>query len=166
MKQQLIVSGIGGQGVLFLTRIIAEAALRAGRPVLTAETHGMAQRGGSVISTLKVGDFRSPLIRRGQADAGLFLHGPNLELHAPLVRPDGTLFVNREGAGAGLGVNATALAREAGNPLLANLILLGFALRRQVLFCSTAEAEEAIRVLSPARFAEQNLAALHRGLQL
>ena len=75
MKQQLIVSGIGGQGVLFLTRVIAQAAVNRQMPVLTAETHGMAQRGGTVLSTIKVGDFASPLIRAGQVGRGLGAYG-------------------------------------------------------------------------------------------
>jgi len=74
MRQQLVISGLGGQGVLFLTRVIAESALRRGVAVLTAETHGMAQRGGSVLSTIKVGGFRSPLIARGTADVGLIAY--------------------------------------------------------------------------------------------
>ncbi len=165
MKQQLIVSGLGGQGVLFLTRVIAETAVHRRLPVLTAETHGMAQRGGSVLSTLKIGDFRSPLIRRGQADAGLFLHAANLALHRPLVKPDGALIVNRQEAGEGREIDAAGLARQAGNPLLANLILLGCAVCRQAIFCSAQEVEEAIRALSPAKFFEQNLAAFRLGLQ-
>ena len=66
--QQKVISGVGGQGVLFDTRLMAEAAIRKGLPVLTSETHGMAQRGGTVISHLKVGAYTSPLIRTGQAD--------------------------------------------------------------------------------------------------
>ena len=46
LEQQIIISGVGGQGVLFITRLLAEAAIQKGHSVLTAETHGMAQRGG------------------------------------------------------------------------------------------------------------------------
>ena len=66
MKQQIVVSGIGGQGVLFVTRILAEAAIERGMEVLTSETHGMAMRGGTVISHVKAGPFTSPLIRTGR----------------------------------------------------------------------------------------------------
>ena len=45
LKQQIIISGVGGQGVLFVTRLLAEAAIQKGMPVVTSETHGMAQRG-------------------------------------------------------------------------------------------------------------------------
>ncbi|MDX9822298.1 MAG: 2-oxoacid:acceptor oxidoreductase family protein, partial [Syntrophales bacterium] len=98
MKQQIVISGTGGQGVLFVTRVIAEAALREGYPVLTSETHGMAMRGGTVISHVKIGDFRSPLIRTRQADVGLFLAAENLAVHGRYLRPEGRACVNAPGA--------------------------------------------------------------------
>ena len=67
-NQQLIISGVGGQGVLFITRLLAEAAIAGGLPVLSSETHGMAQRGGIVVSHLKVGGFAGPR-RRARAAA-------------------------------------------------------------------------------------------------
>ncbi|WP_305046740.1 2-oxoacid:acceptor oxidoreductase family protein [Geoalkalibacter sp.] len=165
MKQQIIVSGIGGQGVLFLTRVIAQAAVDRGLAVLTAETHGMAQRGGTVLSTIKVGDFHSPLIRSGQADVGLLLWEANLPVHQGLLKPEGRLLVNADKPGAGERIGATGLAREMGNAVLSNLILLGLALHEQALFCNAADCEQAIRTLAPEKFVAQNLAALHRGLE-
>jgi indolepyruvate ferredoxin oxidoreductase beta subunit len=67
--QQLIISGLGGQGVLFITKLLAGAAMAEDLPVFTSETHGMAQRGGNVISYLKIGDFSGPLIRPGRPTA-------------------------------------------------------------------------------------------------
>jgi indolepyruvate ferredoxin oxidoreductase beta subunit len=171
MKQQLIVSGMGGQGVLFLTRVIAEAGVLMGLEVLTAETHGMAQRGGSVLSTVKVGAFHSPLVRRGCADAGLFLHPDNLEAHGPYLRAGGRRFVNTSeqilvggGAEGVETVDATGLARDLGDPLLANLVLLGRAVSSGTLFCDTDQARAAVLALSRGKRAEANLAALERGL--
>lgn len=60
MNMQIAITGRGGQGVLFLTRILSECALEMGLEAIASETHGMAMRGGSVISTLKVGAFRGP----------------------------------------------------------------------------------------------------------
>ncbi len=94
MKQQIIVSGLGGQGALTLTRLLAEAAAAMGLPVITSETHGMAQRGGTVISMIKVGPFRGPLIPAGEADRGLFLHPKNLAVHRFYLRDGGAVFVN------------------------------------------------------------------------
>lgn len=164
MKQQIIVSGIGGQGALFLTRVIAQAAVDLDIPVMTSETHGMAQRGGTVISTIKVGPFASPLIRTGQADVALLLWEDNLGVHRPLVKDDGTLVINAEGVGPGLRIDASGIARKLGNAVLSNLVLLGCAVRHQALFCDQQACAAAIRKLAPARFVEQNLQAFYEGL--
>ncbi len=165
MKQQVIVSGIGGQGVLFLTRVIAQVAVNRGMAVLTSETHGMAQRGGTVLSTIKVGDFAGPLIRAGQADLGLLLWEENLAVHQPLLKEDGKLYLNTATEGAEERINASGIARSLGNAVLANLVLLGLAVRQQVLFCTAEECETAIRQLAPQKFVEQNLEAFHKGLK-
>ena len=165
MKQQIIVSGIGGQGVLFLTRVIAQAAVDRGLPVLTSESHGMAQRGGTVLSTLKVGDFAAPLIRTGQADAGLLLREANLPVHRPLLKASGALIINTEKAGEGDRIDASGIAREMGNAVLANLVLLGRAISRKALFCTEEECIAAIRKLAPAKYLEQNLQAFLTGFK-
>lgn len=164
IKQQIIVSGIGGQGVLFLTRVIAQVAVNRNIPVLTSETHGMAQRGGTVLSTIKVGDFASPLIRAGQAEVGLMLWEANLPVHKGLLKADGKLLISAVKKGEGERIDAAGIAREIGNPVLSNLVMLGLAVKKQALFCTAVECEEAIRQLAPARFVEQNLSAFHRGL--
>lgn len=164
MRQQIFVSGIGGQGVLFLTRVIAQTAVDQGLPVLTAETHGMAQRGGTVLSTIKVGDFASPLIRSGQADVGLLLWEANLSAHEGLLKPGGGLLLNTSGECKGLCIDAAGLARELGNAVLANLVLLGLAVHHGVLFCDASACREAIRALAPEKFLAQNLEALALGL--
>lgn len=164
MKQQIIISGIGGQGVLFLTRVIAQVAVNRGFPVLTSETHGMAQRGGTVLSSIKVGDFASPLVKAGQADIGLLLWEANLEVHEGLLKKDGKLFVSTAKEGVGERIDAAGIAREMGNPVLSNLVLLSLAVRRRALFCTAGECELAIRQLAPRKFVEQNLEAFHRGL--
>ncbi len=164
MKQQIIVSGIGGQGVLFLTRVIAQVAVDRGLPVLTAETHGMAQRGGTVLSTIKVGNFASPLIRTGQGDLGLLLWDDNLTVHRTLLKSTGTILLNSEQSGEGIRLDAAKLARELGNAVLLNLILLGRAVREQAIFCNAEECVAAIRKLAPQRFVEQNLQAFQKGL--
>ena len=166
MRQQIVISGLGGQGVLFLTRVIAEAALRQGAAVLTAETHGMAQRGGSVLSTVKIGAFRSPLIARGTADLGLFLAAENLPVHGPLLRPDGALVVSTPQPGAYRAVDAAAVARELGAPVLSNLVLLGFAVAHDLLCVDQADLEATIRTLSPPKLVAANLEAFHRGVAL
>ncbi|NCP78162.1 MAG: pyruvate ferredoxin oxidoreductase [Desulfuromonadales bacterium] len=164
MKQQIIVSGIGGQGVLFLTRVIAQVAVNRGLAVLTSETHGMAQRGGTVLSTIKVGSFAGPLIRTAQGDVGFFLWEANLPVHRGLLKPEGRLLISSDQAGEGARINATAMARALGNPVLANLVLLGFAVKQGALFCRARECEAAIRQLAPEKFVVQNLQAFEQGM--
>ncbi len=164
MKQQIIVSGIGGQGVLFLTRVIAQVAVNRGIPVLTSETHGMAQRGGTVLSTIKIGDFASPLIRTGQADLGLLLWEENLPVHQSLLQKKGTWIINTTHIDDHIGIDAAKIARDLGNAVLLNLVLLGAAIKHGSLIFTTEECETAIKQLAPKKFIEQNLAAFHKGL--
>ncbi|MFH0785969.1 MAG: 2-oxoacid:acceptor oxidoreductase family protein [Pseudomonadota bacterium] len=164
MKQQIIVSGIGGQGALFVTRVIAQAAVDLGIPVLTSETHGMAQRGGTVISTIKIGSFASPLIRTGQADVGLLLWENNLPVHRPLMKDDGVLVINAATLGEGIRLDASTIGRRLGNAVLSNLVLLGCAVRYKALFCDEQACVAAIRKLAPERFVDQNLQAFAEGL--
>ncbi len=155
-RQQVVLSGVGGQGILFLSRLLAEAAIAAGLPVLTSETHGMAQRGGVVVSHLKVGGFDSPLVRTGRADLLLVLKEENVVLHREFLADGGALVVNAPvpiDAGPGVrlhAVDADALALSAGAPHAANLVLLGFALTRigggtaGGFFCAAGEIREAL----------------------
>ena len=68
MDLQMVIAGLGGEGIIFMTRVLVEGLYRSGYPVISTETHGMAMRGGSVISQVKIGDHQSPLIRYGEAD--------------------------------------------------------------------------------------------------
>ena len=165
MKQQIIVSGLGGQGALTITRILAEAAAALGCEVLTSETHGMAQRGGTVISMIKVGPFRGPLIPAGQADVGLFLHPKNLMAHSFYLRTDAAVFINSEAPGEYQRLDAGFLARRLGAPVAANLILLGYAAGKLGLFCSPEILEQVIKDKTPERFREINLKALRSGVE-
>ena len=152
-NQQIIISGVGGQGVLFVTRLLAEAAINKGLAVFTSETHGMAQRGGTVLSHLKVGDYSSPLIRPAQADGLLALRAENLVQHGAFLKDGGWVITNGENHAPNDSrsqvdaIDADTLAQEIGNPKAVNLIVLGFALamaeqkgeNRNALFCSLAE---------------------------
>lgn len=166
MKQQLIISGLGGQGAVTLTRLLAEAALALGLPVLTSETHGMAQRGGTVISMVKVGPFKGPLIPLGGADVGLFLFEKNLQWHRPYLKPNGALVVNTTESGDYLAVDAQGLVSRQGLPAVtANLVLLGVAAGLGLLFCNAEVLTNLVREKSPPRFQEGNLRAWATGLR-
>lgn len=166
MKQQIIVSGRGGQGVLFVTRLLAEAGLEMGLDVLTAETHGMAMRGGTVISHVKIGSFKSPLIRKGLADTGLFFLHSNVAIHGSYVKPDGSCVVNTDRGGAYAAIDATKYAREIGSLLVTNLVLLGYAVSQETLFCDEAVMKKVIKKASHPRYVGLNLRGFDRGLQL
>ncbi len=141
--QQIIVSGVGGQGVLFITRLMAETALKLGYSILVSETHGMAQRGSIVISHLKIFSrdsfppFTSPLIRPQHADILLGLHPDSMDAHGFFLREDGKAYCNsNDGKAQGVfSVDATAVAAALAFPLAANLVLLGFASAGKRLFC-------------------------------
>ncbi|MDR0778762.1 MAG: 2-oxoacid:acceptor oxidoreductase family protein, partial [Methanomassiliicoccaceae archaeon] len=69
MKYVIQIVGVGGQGVLLASMVLGNAAMNAGHNVAMSEVHGMAQRGGSVLSTLRIGnDVISPLASEGEAD--------------------------------------------------------------------------------------------------
>ncbi len=173
ISQQLIISGVGGQGILFITRLLAETAIAAGLPVLTSETHGMAQRGGIVISHLKVGSFTSPLVRPGQADGLLTLKSETIALHRHFLRTGGWVTVNALSSPAETAdfptaaIDADTIALRLGNPQAVNLIVLGRALSEPgCLFCSAGEVTAVIRhkLAGKPALLERALAAFRAGL--
>ena len=183
VKFQIVMAGVGGQGILFATRVLAEAALGRGLSVIGSETHGMSQRGGSVTSHLKIGGFSSPLVAPASADFLIGLEVGEAYRCLRFLRPGsaggegGTLFVNagREGFVAPIrehmerakvrfrAVDADSSARELGSALVANLIVLGFAGEDAGFPFSPEELTEAVRGVSPSRFRDLNLRALEEG---
>lgn len=148
-RQQIVISGVGGQGILFVTRLLAEAAILNGLPVLTSETHGMAQRGGTVVSHLKVGNFTSPLIRPGAADGLLIMKAENAASHGYFLKPGGWAVVNCPKHTAcdltRCTVDADGIAVHLDNPKAVNLVMLGFALAQSPeMFC---RADDMRRIL-------------------
>lgn len=162
---QLVVCGLGGQGTVFLTRLIAEAAMAERRPVLTAETHGMAQRGGAVESHLKFGGFHGTTVRQGRADGVLVLDASRLEAGQRYLHPEGTCFANTEGAPEGVhACAATRLAGEHGFARGTNLVLLGFAMASAPeLFPGRAALLDALDRLSPPPARDANRRAFAAG---
>ena len=88
----IVLAGIGGQGVLKGTDILADVALRAGYDVKKSEIKGMSQRGGSVTGDVRFGDtVFSPMVPGGEADFLLVLEPTQVEPHRHMLRPDGVL---------------------------------------------------------------------------
>ena len=186
----ILIVGVGGQGVLLASDILAAVCLGAGLDVKKSEVHGMAQRGGIVFSHVRFGpSVHSPLVEEGQADALVALEWAEALRWSNFLRPGGALFVDpaRVVPPAACGdrrtwasrypplepppsggdgrqlclIPAQTLAKAAGVARAANVILLG-ALSARLEF--PAEAwEEAIRRLVPPALVEANLRAFAAG---
>jgi indolepyruvate ferredoxin oxidoreductase beta subunit len=163
---EMILCGRGGQGIVFLTRMIGQILTAKGLDVLSSETHGMAVRGGSINSHLRVGPFYSPLVRQGHADVVISLDPGETANNLHFLKPNGLVVENsplpddpriRR-------VDATRLARETGRAQLENVVMLGFVAALGLLPVSADEIK--------ARFAQDpretvrtlNLKALEVGM--
>lgn len=90
--RNVVVAGLGGQGVLKVTDILAEAVFRSGYDVKKSEVHGMSQRGGSVSSEVRYGEcVASPMVPAGEADVLAVLDATQTEVAKPVLKADGVL---------------------------------------------------------------------------
>ena len=88
----VVVAGLGGQGVLKVTDILGEAVFRAGYDVKKSEVHGMSQRGGSVSSEVRYGnEVASPMVPAGEADVLAVLDASQVDVAKPVLKADGVL---------------------------------------------------------------------------
>jgi len=88
----VVVAGLGGQGVVKASDILADAAFRAGMDVKKSEIHGMSQRGGSVASDVRFGErVHSPMITRGEADCLLVIAPDQVDVNRHALKADGVL---------------------------------------------------------------------------
>ncbi|MBQ8933667.1 MAG: indolepyruvate oxidoreductase subunit beta [Lachnospiraceae bacterium] len=95
MKKDVMICGVGGQGTVLASKIIAASAMEEGSPVHSAETIGMSQRGGSVTSHVRIGeDSYSPLIPFGSADVLLAFEPSEAVRNLRYLKPDGVAVVN------------------------------------------------------------------------
>jgi len=96
-KYNIIITGVGGQGVIMAGNIIGEAALTSGYDVKKTDTLGMAQRGGSVISHLRIADkIFSPLIKQGEADILLAFEKLEAARWSHYLKPSGIAIINNQ----------------------------------------------------------------------
>lgn len=173
-----IIGGLGGQGILFMTKILAQTALQKGYNVMGAETHGMAQRGGSVISHLRLGNVNSSLVKSGSADVLLALEENEAYRNLPFLKKQGVLCSNRIGgifpdpaiaaylAKHGMGchaIEAGSLALELGAPMSANLALLGYFASLDNCPFTSEELRNTVAAVSPETYREINLNVFDRG---
>jgi indolepyruvate ferredoxin oxidoreductase beta subunit len=188
--KRLVMVAVGGQGNLLASSVLGEAALLAGVPMRMSEIHGMAQRGGVVESALIFGNAQSTIISDGDADV-LMGFEPAETLRAlgkcnsrsvvitnlaPLMP-----FTVNIGQGAYpdlkklqeliraktarlIAFNATALAREAGNVLSVNMVLLGALTQTGVLPLTAEHVKAAMRRKTKPAFLDGNLKAFEMGV--
>ena len=175
-----VLSGLGGQGVLFMTKILARAALNKGLKVMGAETHGMAQRGGSVVSHLRLGDVKSSLVRTDSAHFLLALEENEAYRNIPFLAGKGRMYASAsedsfprqevrpylEKIGViSRSVPAADMAMDLGAPMSINLALLGFFSAFKEGPLSHDELRTTIDQVSPDRFKEINLKVFDAGFE-
>jgi indolepyruvate ferredoxin oxidoreductase beta subunit len=185
----ILMAGVGGQGTLLASEILSEVLMQAGYDVKKAEVHGMAQRGGSVVSHVRFGKkVYSPIIPEGEVDVLFGFELLETYRYLPLVKKSGAIVVNSlmiAPPSVALGhreypadvaaklqefvakvhvVDGLQLAEQAGNSRTVNTVLLG-------TLSNTLEPTHdqwiaAIKSMVPERFLEVNLKAFDLGCQI
>ncbi len=188
MKKDIILSGVGGQGILSIATVIGQAALKEGLYMKQAEVHGMSQRGGDVQSNLRISDrpIASDLIPTGKCDLIISLEPMEALRYLPYLGPEGWLVTNEapfinipnypdeaairaeiEKLPHRIVLNVNEVAKEVGSPRVANIVLLGAT--TPFLGIDYAKIEESIRDIFGRKgeaVVELNLKALRAGREI
>jgi indolepyruvate ferredoxin oxidoreductase beta subunit len=187
------VCGVGGFGIGSVTRILTMAAQLTGRQAIGSETHGLAQRGGVVVSTLRIGSeiMGSPLIINGAADVVIALEPLEALRALPCLKGGGTVIYNstrfqplsvrlgqerypsaedilaqlRRVTESVIPVDASGIAKRIGLAQAANVVLLGALMGTARLPFDQETMRQAVELATPARFIEANRKALEEGYQ-
>lgn len=184
----LLLAGVGGQGTILASKILAQAAMQHGLPAKSAETIGMAQRGGCVVSHVRVGEgISSSMIGAGQADVILGFEPAEAVRNLKFLKPGGTVvtsssavqpvtaslsgqsyqaadmlaFLRAQGVRLVV-VDGDAVCRACGSPKALNVALLGAASR--ILDLPEGALEQAVAASVPEKFLEMNRRAFAAGL--
>ena len=187
MKKDIILSGVGGQGILSIATVIGRAALDQGLHIKQAEVHGMSQRGGDVQSNLRIasGEIASDLIARGVADIIISLEPLEALRYLPWLSKEGWVITNTaplinipnypeaealrrelDALPHVVALDVDAIAKSAASPRAANIILLGAA--APFLGIDAEKLEAGIRAIFARKgqeIVEMNLAAFRAGYQ-
>ncbi len=186
MNKNIVLCGVGGQGTVLASKLIAAAAMKKNIPVMSAETIGMAQRGGSVFSHIRMGEhLHSPMIAEGTADMVIgFEPGETVRMR-PYLKKDGQVVVSSR---AIMPVSATLsgfsydgekmisylgktiphllvidtekACQKIGSTKALNLILLGAAVQSGTLGHSEEDIKNAVKERLPEKFHEMKFRAL------
>ncbi|MGI5901445.1 MAG: indolepyruvate oxidoreductase subunit beta [Desulfitobacteriia bacterium] len=183
--RNILIVGVGGQGTILASRVLSTVLIKAGYDVKVSEIHGMAQRGGSVVTQVRYGKkVNSPIIPKGETDVLLAFEKLEALRWLPYLKPDGVMLINDQkidplpvitGAAAYpdalklikeqrnniIVINALEIAQKAGNSKAVNVVLLG--LLAQKLDLKPELWTEALEETVPPRFLEVNLKAFAAG---
>jgi len=180
---QYIIAGIGGQGILFSSKVLGHIALSKGINVIGSEVHGMSQRGGSVISHYKTGDYSSPLVEKVEADVLLAFDQTEALRNYDFLKEGGQAVVNVDNMDHINNVELSGYFKERkitlhpikgyevlkehmqGSFLFLNVLILGAMCGRDLGDFSLEELKEAVSELSPDRFRDLNLKAVDLGFR-
>ncbi|MDR2635886.1 MAG: 2-oxoacid:acceptor oxidoreductase family protein [Campylobacteraceae bacterium] len=172
MRYQVVIAGFGGQGVVFLVKVLSIASSLKNEKCLGTENHGMSQRGGSVSCYVKIGDFSSPAIDEGQADLLIALEGDEALRNIQFLRPnDGIIVVNADKKFPKLNyktikIDAFSKANQnIFNIQALNVYMLGISLAKAENFPFTQEdIEQAIHVMNE-KVADKNIIVLRQAIK-
>jgi indolepyruvate ferredoxin oxidoreductase beta subunit len=193
MKKDIIIAGVGGQGSLFATNVLCQFAMEKDLNVLGSETIGAAQRGGSVVSHMRISDspIFSPLIPLGKADILLGMERLELLRNVSFLGREGFYIANLYSVPtvySNLGIDlypsdeeiseaikkvelrgyeipATHKAAKMGNPQMTNVVMLG-ALCKVEAFFEKEEIRSLVSRLSPSKVNKKNIEAFDTGYEL
>ncbi|MBR1423840.1 MAG: indolepyruvate oxidoreductase subunit beta [Ruminococcus sp.] len=187
MQTNILICGVGGQGIVLASKLIAAASMAKGLHVMSAETIGMAQKGGSVFSFLRVGDeAECPMFAEGAADLLIGFEPAEAVRMLPYLKKGGRAVVNthpimpvtaslkgsdytgeemigylKENVENLTVLDADSICHEIGSPKVLNMIMLGTAVRSGVLPLDINEIDSAMRKTVKPQFAELNSKALN-----
>lgn len=184
-----LLAGVGGQGTVLASKLLAQAAMEQGLNARTAETIGMAQRGGCVVSHVRMGgEIYSPLLTEGQADVLIGFEPAEAVRCLPYLKKDGMVIVSKHAIKPItdtfakvpydgdkmldylkkcvkhlIVVDTEAVCEKAGSPKVVNIALLGAAVESGSLHITVEEMLRVIDKKIPERYREMNKIALTEG---
>lgn len=184
--KNILIVGVGGQGTILASRVLSSVVQKMGKDVKVSEIHGMAQRGGSVVTQVRYGnEVASPIIPLGQADIILAFEKLEALRWLPYLREGGSILINdqridpmpviigvanyplealdiiRSKCRNTIVIDALALALHAGNSKTVNVVLLG--LLAKYMDISKEIWLDVLKETVPAKFLEVNIAAFEAG---
>lgn len=184
MSKNILICGVGGQGTVLAAKVLSQAAISSGQKVMSAETIGMAQRGGSVVSHVRIGeDVYSPLIPEEQADIIIAFEAAEAVRNIKFLKAGGLVIVNKKivqpvtasltgtsfsestmieylekTAGKVIAVDTDQACKDLGSSKVVNIVLLGAACNTGLV--NKDEIKGALKLLVKPDFYELNCKAV------